>query len=162
MATLEEMLAASKGKIGLFIELKGSTADEKMVDDVVAMIKERDMLKETALLSLDYSLIKYIEATYPEVETGFLYFFSVGKTAEMVGDMLIMEEGEASEKKLREIKEAGKKAIVWTVNKEESIEKFVRMDVDGIITDYVRRVKDGIKRRDERTELEKMIDVIFH
>lgn len=161
VATLEEMLTAAKGKIGLFIELKGHTADKKMVDEVVKMIKERDMLSETAILSLDYALIQYAEATYPEVETGFLYFFSVGKTAEMVGDMLIMEEREASERKLCEIREAGKKAIVWTVNKEESIDKFVRKDVDGIITDYVKKVKDGLRRRDERSELEKMIDVIF-
>lgn len=55
VATLEEMLETAKRKIGLFIELKGSTADTKMVDDVVKMAQERNMEKEVVLLSLDYS-----------------------------------------------------------------------------------------------------------
>lgn len=35
------MLELAKNKIGLFIELKGKTADKKMVDDIVNMVKIR-------------------------------------------------------------------------------------------------------------------------
>ena len=59
------------------------------------------------------------------------------------------------------IKETGKKTIVWTVNTEESIDRFVRSDVDGIITDYVLRVKEGIIRRDNRSDYEIIIDSIL-
>ncbi|MDO4719479.1 MAG: glycerophosphodiester phosphodiesterase family protein [Peptostreptococcaceae bacterium] len=158
VATIEEFLDSAKGRIGLFIELKGSTADPKMADDVIAMIKERDMLKETAILSLDYSLIQYVEEHYPEIDTGFLYFFSVGETAKMKGDILIMEEREATPEKVEEIQKAGKKAVVWTVNTEESIDKFVNSKVDGIITDYVLRVQEGMDRRDSRNDYEIIID----
>ncbi|MCW6661023.1 glycerophosphoryl diester phosphodiesterase membrane domain-containing protein [Aerococcaceae bacterium NML201209] len=161
VATLDEFLDASKGKIGLFIELKGSTADEQMVDDVVEMVKAKNMQKEVALLSLDYGLIQYVEANYPEMDTGFLYFFSIGDTKSMVGDILIMEEAEATPDKVSEIKDAGKKAIVWTVNKEESIDKFVNSDVDGIITDYVVKVKEGIVRRDNRSDIEIILDNVM-
>ena len=41
VATIEEMLEASHGKLILFIELKGNTADDKMADDMVRMLKER-------------------------------------------------------------------------------------------------------------------------
>ena len=34
VATMEEILDAAKGRIGLYIELKGSSADEQMVDDI--------------------------------------------------------------------------------------------------------------------------------
>jgi len=40
VATLDEILNEAKGKIGVFVELKGETADTKMVDDVVKIIKE--------------------------------------------------------------------------------------------------------------------------
>ncbi|MCW6652202.1 glycerophosphoryl diester phosphodiesterase membrane domain-containing protein [Aerococcaceae bacterium NML210727] len=161
VATLDEFLDASKGKIGLFIELKGSTADEQMVDDVVEMVKAKNMQKEVALLSLDYGLIQYVEVNYPEMDTGFLYFFSIGDTKSMVGDILIMEEAEATPDKVSEIKDAGKKAIVWTVNKEESIDKFVNSDVDGIITDYVVKVKEGMVRRDNRSDIEIILDNVM-
>ncbi len=156
--TLEEVLDYAKGNMGLYIELKGRTADIQMADDVIAMVKEREMLSEVAILSLDYSLIQYIEQNYPEVETGFLYFFAIGDISNLVGDILIMEEREATPSKIQKIHQAGKKAVVWTVNTEESIDTFVKSDVDGIITDYVLKVQDGIKRRDERSDLEIIID----
>ncbi len=156
--TLEEVLDYAKGNIGLYIELKGSTADYQMADDVIAMVKAREMLSEVAILSLDYSLIQYIEQNYPEIETGFLYFFAIGDISNLVGDILIMEEREATPNKIQKIHQAEKKAVVWTVNTEESIDTFVKSDVDGIITDYVLKVQDGIKRRDERSDLEIIID----
>ncbi len=110
VATLEEMLDTSKGKIGLFIELKGATADEKMVDDVVKMVKEKGMDREVVLLSLDYSLIKYIETEYPQMDSGYLYFFSIGNTHDMLGDYLIMEEREATENMIELIKEKREKS----------------------------------------------------
>ncbi|MDO5719055.1 MAG: glycerophosphoryl diester phosphodiesterase membrane domain-containing protein [Tissierellia bacterium] len=161
VATLEEFLDAAKGKIGLFVELKGKTADEKMVDDVVKMIKDRKMETETALLSLDYDLIKYIDKNYPEMDSGFLYFFSIGDTASMNGDYLIMEEREANPDRVAEIQDAGKKAIVWTVNTSESINKFVRSEVDGIITDHVKDVKDAMIASDQRSDIDLIMDTFF-
>lgn len=162
VATLEEYLDTGKGKIGLFIELKGETADEKMVDDVVAMVKQKDMLKEVALLSLDYNLINYIEEKYPEVDTGYLYFFSFGDTEKLVGDILIMEEEEATPSKVEAIKNKGKKAIVWTVNTEESIHKFLNSNVDGIITDYVLKLKEGMRKEESRSDIEIIMDSFFN
>ncbi len=154
VATIEEFLDASKGRIGLFVELKGSTADPKMADDIIAMIRARKMESEVAVLSLDYSLITYIEEHYPQIQTGFLYFFSIGETAQMNGDILIMEEQLATPEKIEEIHSAGKKAIVWTVNTQESIDHFLNSDIDGIITDYVPQVQEGIDRRNLRSDLE--------
>ena len=161
VATIEEFLDSAKNRIGLLIELKGRTADKKMADDIIAMVKERNMLGETAIISANYSLIKYIEENHPEVDTGFLYFFSLGETAKLEGDILIMEEREATPEKVEQIRRTGKKAFVWTVNTEESIDKFVKSDVDGIITDYVLRVKNGIVRRDNRSDYDIIIDSIL-
>ena len=65
-----------------------------------------------------------------------------------------MEEREAGDWKIEEIQLAGKKAVVWTVNSSDSIDKFVNSKVDGIITDYVIDVRTGIKNRDEKTDFE--------
>lgn len=161
VSRLEDFLEESKGKIGLFIELKGSTADTKMADDVVSMVKSYNMEKEVVILSLDYKLITYIEDVYPELDTGFLYFFSIGDREKLKGDILIVEEEEATSEKIEKIHEAGKKVIVWTVNSESSIKKFVLSNVDGIITDSVLDVKNGMKVRDNRSDLEIIWDSIF-
>ncbi|MGT2965322.1 glycerophosphoryl diester phosphodiesterase membrane domain-containing protein [Streptococcus acidominimus] len=159
--TIEEVLDVARGKIGLFIELKGKTADKKMVDDMVALIKAEKMEKEAVLLSLDYEIIEYIEATYPEIQSGYLYYFALGQIEDLKGDYLIMEEREAKPEKVALLKAKGKKVVVWTVNTDESIRIFVNSDVDGIITDDVLAVKEGLKTRDERSDLELIIDSIF-
>ncbi|CEO21092.1 glycerophosphodiester phosphodiesterase family protein [Paraclostridium sordellii] len=161
VATLDEMIDLSKGKIGLFIELKGATADKKMADEVVKKVKENKIEKEAVILSLDYSLIQYIEKKYPDIETGYLYFFSVGERDKMVGDYLIMEEREATFDNIYKIHQAKKKAVVWTVNTKQSMEKFINMPVDGIITDYVKELKHEIKVEQNRSDIEIIIDEIF-
>lgn len=159
--TIEEFMEASKGKIGLFIELKGSTADEQMVDDMAKLIKERGMEKEAALLSLDYKLIDYAETNYPELITGFLYFFSVGEPSTLKGDFLIMEEREATPENIERIQAAGKKAVVWTVNTDESIQQFITTDIDGIITDYPVKVREAIEARKHLSDQDLIIEAVF-
>ena len=161
VATLDEIIKISKGKIGLFIELKGSTADKKMVDDIVRKVKENEIEKEIVLLSLDYSLIQYIEETYTDIETGYLYFFALGEKEKMIGDYMIMEEREATLDNIYEIHNAKKKVVVWTVNTKSSMEKFINMPVDGIITDYVKELKNEIQENQNRNDLEVIIDGIL-
>lgn len=159
--TIKEVVEVAKGKIGLFMELKGKTADTKMVDDMVSLIKAEHMEEEAVLLSLDYRLIEYIETTYPDIQSGYLYYFAVGKIEHLLGDYLIMEEREATPDKVDHLKSKGKKVVVWTVNTDESIKTFVNSDVDGIITDHVLAVKDGMEKRDERSDLDLIIDSLF-
>ncbi|WP_336249070.1 glycerophosphodiester phosphodiesterase family protein [Stomatohabitans albus] len=154
VATLDDYFKTAKGKIGLFIELKGVSADHQMVDDVAKMIKEYGVEDQAVILSLDYDIIQYAESTYPELLTGFLYFFSVGDSTNLVGDFLIMEEEEAKQDKIDEIRATGKKVVVWTVNKDESIEKFVQWDIDGLITDFPGKVQQGLQRQAGLTDLD--------
>lgn len=162
VATLEEFIKAGQGKIGFYIELKGDTADKKMADDIVRLIKDKKLEKSTALLSLDLNLIKYIESKYPEMTTGYLYYFSLGEISDMPADILIMEEGEATTLNILKAHEAGKKVVVWTINSSDSINKFVKSDADAIITDFVLDVKAGIKERDARSDLQIVVDDILY
>lgn len=158
VATLDDILSQAKSKIGVFVEFKGETADKKMVDDVVKIIRAHKMEKECVLLSLDYNIIKYIEEKYPSMETGYLYYFTTGNPYSLFGDYLIMEEREATDEKIEEIHQAKKKAIVWTVNTESSAEKFLNKDIDGLITDHVEMVKKVEKDLKNRDHFDILID----
>ena len=137
--TLEELLERTRGRIGIFLELKGRSADQQMADDAVAAVKRHDMLDRVVVISLKYELITGIEERHPEVTSGFIYFLSFGDTAHLVGDYLILEEDAATSATITQIHEAGKRAAVWTVNTEESMQKFVNWPVDAVITDRVRQ-----------------------
>ena len=152
--TLEEALEASRDKVTLFVELKGSTADEQMVDDAVKTIKEMDMQDQAVIISLDQHLVEYVEEKYPEMLTGFLAFISLGQIENTPFDYLLLEEEIATDDVISAIHDKGKKVGIWTVNKEEDIERFLTGRADAIITDAVSlsaRIKKQLPDRDPLT-----------
>lgn len=160
--TLEEMLDTIKGKEKLFIELKGETADRQMVDDVVRIVREKDCLEDAVLISLKYDVIDYAETEYPEFETGTLFFAGLGDVSKLNCDLLIMEEESASDDRILQIHNAGKQAIVWTVNHETGMYHFLDSPVDGVITDEIELAERVQKQLDERTDLKIIQDKVFN
>ena len=157
--TLEELLDHGKGKVKLFLELKGESADRDMVEDVVRAVKERDMVEDVVLISLNYDVIDYAERKYPEMETGVLIFGSMGALAKLNCDMIIMEEEMAAVvSTIRSIHDAGKKAGVWTVNTRRAMTRFLDSEVDFVITDDILMAIDVQKVLDERTDYDVIKD----
>ncbi len=156
--TLEEVFELTKNKIGVFVELKGETADAKMVDDVVKMVEEYGVKNQIILMSLDYEIIEYIEEKYPSFDSGYTCFLVFGDISKLKGDYLIIEEELANEKNIYDIHTAGKKVVVWTVNNDDSMDQFLKENVDGIITDYYDKLNEKIDIRNNKTDFERLID----
>ena len=158
--TYEEMLLASRNHLVLFVELKGNTADRKMADEAVQMVKMYGMEDSVVIISLEYDLIDYIEKTYPEIQTGFLTFASFGNTAGLNCDYIALEEESATTDAIRNIHNEGKKALVWTANEKESQKHFLCSDVDGIITDNVTQAVELMTQLGNRSDIDRMVDKI--
>ena len=159
--TFEEALTACKGKIVLFTELKGDSADKKMADDTVQTIRKNNMQAECVVISLKYDLIDYIERTYPDIQTGFLLFASFGATDKLHCDYLGMEEETATENAISGAHDQNKKLLVWTANEKEKQKHFLCSDADGLITDNVVQAAEMQKKLEERTDLQRMVDRIM-
>ena len=158
--TFEEMLISSKGRIVLFTELKGKTADKQMADDAVSLVRQYQMEDECVLISLKYDVINYIETNYPEIETGFLTFASLGNTAGLNCDYIGLEEESATADAIDAIHNEGKKALVWTANERGSQKHFLCTKIDGIITDNVTQALSLVTELKQRSDLDRMIDKI--
>jgi len=152
--TMEELLDRGKEDgIVLYLELKGVSADERMADDVIAAVRERDMTDDVVIISLKLDVLNYIEDNYPEFETGALIFSSLGDASNLKSDMIIMEEEMATDVNIDLVHQAGKKVGVWTVNTYESMYHFRDATVDAIITDDLILAEDVQKELEERTDL---------
>ena len=161
VATFEEMLDACKGNLILFVELKGNSADKKMVDDAVKLIKERDMVDECVIISLKYDLIDYTEKTYPEIQTAFLTFITFGETVQLNCDFIGLEEESATSNTINNIHLQDKKVLVWTPNEEQSQRHFLLTQADAIITDNIYQANDIIKELSERGDVARFFDAII-
>lgn len=159
--TLEEFLLAAKGKIKVIIELKGKTADTRMADDVVAMVKKLGMTNNVIIMGLDYDLVRYTETTYPEIDTGYVYFISIGDVTRLTGDYIILEEGEATSARLTALQIAGKKTMVWTVNDRKGMDKLATEDVQAIITDLPKEAIEELATTRELTDTEWFYRIFF-
>ena len=137
VATIEEILDAAKGRIKLYIELKAPSADAQMIDDLYDMVTARDMLKEVAFISLNYSTIVVTEKLHPDVETVFLCYYAFGDFEDLVCDGLGLEAACATDANIARIHDAGLRVDVWTCNTTSSILQYLLSDADGVITDEV-------------------------
>ena len=155
--TLEEMLEASRDKVTLFVELKGDTADNQMADDAVKTIKEMGMEKQAVLISLKYDILEYIEQKYPEMQTGYLAFISLGQIEETPFDYLALEEEISTDDTIAAVHQKGKKVMVWTVNDDDDIEYFMTSEADAIITDSVKLAGEKKRQLSNRKPLDVII-----
>ena len=156
--TLDEMLDVIKGRITLFLELKGVSADRKMVDDVVKLIREKDCVENVTLISLKYDVIDYAETRYPEFETGVLMFGGLGDVARINCDLLILEEEMSTKNRIDSIHASGKEVYVWTINTEKGMHQFLDSRCDGIITDQIEMAKRVQAELNNRTDLQLLQD----
>lgn len=159
--TMEEILDAANGRIHLYIELKGKTANPKMVDDVYRMIRERNMQDQTTFISLNYNLVDYAERTYPDVQTGYLCYFSFGDIEDMNCDILLLEAETATQKNIDKIHKAGKEVNVWTINTIPTMMSIFATDADGIITDEISMANTIIGFFKDRSDELRIIQAIF-
>ncbi|MBQ2688727.1 MAG: hypothetical protein IJG05_01495, partial [Solobacterium sp.] len=159
--TLEEMLEASRGKVILFIELKGNTADRRMTEDAVRILKEMNMEDQAVLISLKYDLIDYIESTWPEIRTGYLTFMSFGDISSLNCDYIGLEEEAATYSVISAVHEQGKQVLVWTVNEAEKQRTFMLRNIDGIITDNVAQAAQTVEELEKREDLTRLFDLFL-
>ena len=164
VSTIEEFLDVIKGKIKLFVELKGVTADKQMVDDIVKIVKSKDCINDVALISLNYDVINYAEENYKEFETGILFYGGIGNVLDMKADWILMEE-ELAGSVLTSIDNNDKKYGIWTINNEKDMIKSFDYGTDGIITDDIDlyyKVKNEIRNRTDFQILKDWMGNTFH
>lgn len=157
---IREVLKLSKNKINLFIELKGKTADKKMVDDIVKLVKKEKMEKQVVFISMRYSVINYLKTKYKDLKTGFIYFLFLGDMSKIKADYMLFSEDFVTENHIEQIHRHNKKAIVWTVNSPDSMKKYLDSAVDGIITDRVNDILRLKEKLDIRSDKDLVYDLL--
>ena len=85
---------------------------------------------------------------------GILLFAGIGDISRLNCDLLIMEEDMGTEDRIALIHDSGKQAIVWTVNTEDSMHKFLDSSCDAVITDQVELAEKVQVELDQRSDFQ--------
>ena len=159
--TFEELLDAAKGRIKLFVEFKGETADRQMVDDAVRIVREHGAEDDVVFISLNYDCIEYGKKTYPEFDYGLLIFAGFGDLKLLECDIVLAEEEMTTSDFISKVHEANKKLGVWTANTEDDLYKVLYSNADYVITDKVVFARDVQEVLDQRTDSEFIQDIVW-
>lgn len=135
--TLEDVIKKAKGKVKLVIELKKSPYDHALVEKTIALIQKYHFEKQCIVASLDLDLIKEVKKIDDSIKTSYIAALAYGdftKTNPYV-DIYSFVPTFLSDSLINELHDSKKKVFVWTVNQGKSVQKIMKYDIDGIITD---------------------------
>ncbi|ATO50586.1 glycerophosphodiester phosphodiesterase [Brevibacillus laterosporus] len=146
ISTLDEVIKFAKNKIKLNIEVKlhGYEQEKDVITSLLRILKENKFETECVIQSLHDTVVYNVKRTNPNLQVGFVLFANRTGLKDLPGDFFVMEEYMLNKSVLKEAKSLNKAVYVWTANSYESIYTFLKMGVDGVITDYPEYVHEAI------------------
>lgn len=135
--SFEEFIdVAKKHNILLLVELKihGKESPE-MYENFVKILKEKNVAHSYIVQSLEENAIRQVKKIDPEIKTGAIVALNIGNLPETSANFIGLEEFSINGRILEQAKEENKGIFVWTVNKDDLIHKYLRLNVAGLITD---------------------------
>jgi len=118
-------------------------APPQFVDELMKVITAKEISDRVIIQSFDIRTLQYLHKNYPAIKTALLIepseAISVNEKIKRLGfepDIVSPEQHMVNDKLIEVLHGKNIQVIPWTVNDVESIKKFQRQGVDGIITDY--------------------------
>ncbi len=139
-ARLEEALELTKGKVGLFLEIKHPEDAEGVYKKVLEYKAE----EWTAIISFFPSALEVLRG---KITTGLVYSKPPGMIpeAKKLGCLFVLPKyGLATQKAVDFAHRLKLKVVAWTVNDPQKAKELFERGVDGIATDNVKKLKDTI------------------
>lgn len=157
--TLRQALLIT-AELGLFvnIELKGtplaplSPAGKRMVEGVVALVRELGLVERTLVSSFDHERVRYLKQVAPEIPAALLTTVlppgAVDYARSRGADAVNPRVDAYTASWGRQLQEAGLAVFVWTVNDPEDLARLVADPaLTGIITDWPQRLRAVLAAR---------------
>ena len=146
--TLDDFLTATKGNIGLMIELKKPT--QALARKVIGAIRAKNMVNDVVLMSMDLDVIRLIQNIAPDITIGYISAFSIGDKSQLPVNLLAVHHRVISSSLINKTEQQGIEIYAWTVNRVNTMANMIEYNVDGIITD---KPKLAVRIREELQKL---------
>lgn|GEM_PF-822960 len=136
VATLEQFLQRSKGRVKLMIELKYYGFYPELAEKTVEMIRDYEMEDQVLMKSPNYNAVIQLREIAPDLAVGYVSRAAVGDISRLPVHFLSVNHLNLTNERVRTIRERGMTIYAWTVNNREDMITVIEKRVNGIITDY--------------------------
>ncbi len=144
VATLEDVLEATQGKVGVVIELKHYGHNQRLEERVVELVEKLQMADEVIIISLDRASIAKVRQLRPTWRIGLLTAVALGDLTRVDADLLAVNTEIATPAFITRSQLAGRKVAAWTVNDRQTMIRVLSRGVDYVITDDVPLAREVI------------------
>jgi len=132
--TLEEVVELMRGKAQLVIEIKVPRTEEK----VLRIIKEGSLRNNVLISSFYHTAVKHVRELDPKIKTGIIISSRPVKPAQLSidanADVLFPRYVYVDQEMVREVHKQNLTIYPWTIDDLNEIRPFIKMGVDGIVT----------------------------
>jgi glycerophosphoryl diester phosphodiesterase len=132
--TLEDVIAAVRGRMKLNVELKYNAPDPQLAAAVLDVLRHEQFLDQVIITSLDAAALRQVRAIEPHVRIGQIVTVAVGDVAHGETDFLSLNSARATVQVIRRAHAVGKEVHVWTVNRAEVMLRMIERGADNLIT----------------------------
>ncbi|HET7621499.1 MAG TPA: glycerophosphodiester phosphodiesterase [Gemmatimonadaceae bacterium] len=144
--TLDEVLAAVKGRARVFIELKGAGTEEGAVKAIRASVAP----ERCAVHSFDHAAVRRVHEAAPEIRCGILFDrapVDVAASMRESGATDVWPQWALVDAPLVDaVHAAGGRVIPWTVNRADAARSLAALGVDALCTDLLPEIRDALGR----------------
>lgn len=141
LPTLEEVLEAVPKTVGLGIEAKAPY----LARALVAVLASHRAVDRALCVSFHFPTLQTLATLRPRLRTGILttsrLLDPAGEIRRARAQAIFQEYSLADRRYVREVHKAGFQFFVWTVNEERELRRMMKLDVDGIVTDFPERLR---------------------
>jgi glycerophosphoryl diester phosphodiesterase len=156
--TLEELLAETKGRIKLNIELKYYGAHQPgLAGKVMAAVRRHGMLDQVVIQSLEYEPLLEVRRLAPEVPIGYLLSFNARDPERLEVNFLSVEQNRLDRALILGAHGRGQQVYAWTVNIAGDMQRLFDLGIDGLITDQSALARKTLNEYLRRPESERAI-----
>lgn len=155
--TLADVLRLCRDKVGVNIELKYYGHDQQLEQRVVEVVESEGMADQVMVMSLKAEGIAKVRALRPSWKCGLLLSVYVGNLRDIDTDFLAVNSMFATRKFVRRAHKSEKQVFVWTVNDAPTISQALNRNVDGILTDRPRLVREVLTQRASMSTAERLL-----
>lgn len=149
--TLDHLLKKlEKEKIKLLIELKPNHNQIELSKKVIEVVEKNNFEKRAIFMSLDYSVVEYLQEKRPKWWIGYCVYGSAGELDASIWnlkiDFLAVEENKITVSFVDKANACWIPVYVWSVDDRDRMKQYLDMGVSGIITNYPDRGYQEVKK----------------
>ena len=152
---LKEVLELTRGKIPIHIELKegdlGRYTITDLADRSLEEVEKAGLLDQVLFGSFNLSAVDRIREKHPRLPVALIYNKAWDHPQDATGGRpipVLSSSGKVlNQANASKARQQGMKVFVWTLDKEEHMEQFLNVGVDGIITNHPDKLIKILQKR---------------